>query len=131
MDKWRVSGAVLLVSATTTLSVNERRGEFGLLRSVGATRSFIRRLVLSQSVIMTGVAGAIGIAATFAIFYFFYARIIGAIGVSYIFPPALQILTVFLISIGVTIFTGVAAAYWPARVASRMEPYDAIRRGAK
>ena len=125
------SGAVLLVSATTTLSVNERKGEFGILRSIGATRSFIRRLVLSQSVIMTCVAGAIGISVTFALFYFFYARIIAAIGVSYIFPPIAEILTIFLIAMAAAVFTGVAAAYWPARVASRMEPYDALRRGAR
>jgi putative ABC transport system permease protein len=125
------SGAVLLVSATTTLSVNERKGEFGILRSIGATRSFIRRLVLSQSVIMSCTAGAIGVSVTFALFYFFYARIIAAIGVSFIFPPPVEILTIFLLAMAAAVFTGVAAAYWPARVASRMEPYDALRRGSR
>ena len=122
-------GAVLLVSATMTLSVRERQREFGLLRSIGATRSFIRGLVLSQSVIVTGAAGALGIAAAFASFTFFYARIISGLGIAFIFPPLLQILTILLVAMGATAVTGLVAAYWPARVASRTEPYDAMRRG--
>jgi putative ABC transport system permease protein len=121
-------GAVLLVSATTTLSVRERQREFGLLRSIGATRSFIRGLVLSQSVIVTAMAGALGIIVAYALFSLLYARIIAGIGVSYISPPATEIATILLASMGATVFTGIVAAYWPARVASRMEPYDALRR---
>ncbi len=120
-------GAVLLVSATTTLSVRERRREFGLLRSIGATRSFIRGLVLSQSVIVTAVAGAIGILVAYLVFSAFYARIIAQIGVTYLFPPFSQILTILGLAMAATVFTGIVAAYWPARVASRMEPYDALR----
>ena len=122
-------GTVLLVSATTTLSVRERQREFGLLRSVGATRSFISGLVLSQSVIVTATAGALGIAGAYALFSLFYARIIAGIGVSFIFPPVQQVATILVLAMAATIFTGIVAAYWPARVASRMEPYDALRRG--
>lgn len=120
-------GAVLLVSATTTLSVRQRQREFGLLRSIGATRSFIRGLVLSQSVLVTATAGAIGIAAAYGLFSLFYARVIAQLGVSFIYPPIPQILTILLLAMAATVFTGIVAAYWPARVASRMEPYDALR----
>jgi putative ABC transport system permease protein len=121
-------GAILLVSATTTLSVRERQREFGLLRSIGATRSFIRGLVLGQSVILTATAGALGIVAAYALFEVFYSRIIAGIGVSYISPPLTEIATILLASMAATVLTGIVAAYWPARVASRMEPYDALRR---
>src|SRR5207247_8400089 len=89
LDRFGISGiggrvgSVLLVSAMTTLSVRERQREFGLLRSIGATRSFILGLVLSQSVVVTATAGALGIIGAYALFSLFYARIIAAIGVSY------------------------------------------------
>lgn len=121
-------GSVLLVSAMTTLSVRERQREFGLLRSIGATRSFIRGLVLSQSVVVTATAGALGIIGAYALFSLFYARIIAEIGVSYISPPLEEILAILLSAMAATVFTGILAAWWPARVASRMEPYDAVRR---
>jgi putative ABC transport system permease protein len=121
-------GTVLLVSATTTLSVRARQREFGVLRSIGATRKFIQGLVLSQSVIVTAIAGALGIFGAYALFSLFYARIIAEIGVSFIFPPLSQVLTILLLAMGATVLTGIVAAYWPARVASRMEPYDALRR---
>ncbi len=121
------AGSVLLVSAMTTLAVRQRQREFGLLRSIGATRSFIRGLVLSQSVIVTAVAGALGIVVAYALFDLFYARVIAGIGVSYITPPATEVLTILLLAIGAAIFTGIVSAYWPARVASRMEPYDALK----
>jgi putative ABC transport system permease protein len=122
------AGSVLLVSAMTTLGVRERQREFGLLRSIGATRSFVRGLVLSQSVIITAVAGAAGILGAYALFSLFYARVIAQIGVSYITPPLPEILTVVLLAMAATVFTGIVAAWWPARVASRMEPYDALKR---
>ena len=121
-------GSVLLVSAMTTLSVRERQREFGLLRSIGATRSFIRGLVVSQSVVVTVTAGTFGIFGAYALFTLFYARIIAEIGVSYISPPLAEVLTILLSAMAATVFTGIMAAWWPARVASRMEPYDALRR---
>ncbi len=63
------------------------------------------------------------------LFPLFYARVIAGIGVSYISPPAPEILTILLLAMAATVFTGIVAAWWPARVASRMEPYDALRRG--
>jgi len=112
----------------TTLSVRERKREFGLLRSIGATRSFIRGLILSQSVVVTATAGALGIIGAYALFSLFYARIIAEIGVSYISPPLEEVLAILLSAMAATVFTGILAAWWPARVASRMEPYDALRR---
>jgi putative ABC transport system permease protein len=122
------AGSVLLVSAMTTLGVRERQREFGLLRSIGATRSFVRGLVLSQSVIVTVAAGAVGILGAYTLFNLFYSRVIAQIGVSYITPPVLEILRVVLLAMAATVFTGIVAAWWPARVASRMEPYDALKR---
>ena len=81
-----------------------------------------------ESVIVTAMAGALGIIVAHALFSLLYARIIAGIGVSYISPPATEIATILLASMAATVFTGIVAAYWPARVASRMEPYDALRR---
>jgi putative ABC transport system permease protein len=124
-------GAVLLVSATTSLAINERKGEFGLIRALGATKNFIRRLVTTQTIIVTGVAGSMGVLGALVLFYSFYARIITTLGVPYATPPTAQLSGLILLAVFVSVFTGVFAALWPARIASGMEPYDALRRGAR
>ena len=124
-------GAVLLVSATTSLAINERKAEFGLIRALGGTKNFIRRLVTTQTLILTGVAGSMGVLGALLLFYSFYTRIITTLGVPYATPPITQLGGLILLALLVSVFTGVVAALWPARVASGMEPYEALRRGAR
>jgi len=92
-------GAVLLVSATTTLSVRESRGSSVCSGPLGR-RGLHRGWFLSQSVIVTAMAGALGIIVAYALFDLLYARIIAGIGVSYISPPATEIATILLASMG-------------------------------
>ncbi|MBI3023119.1 MAG: ABC transporter permease [Thaumarchaeota archaeon] len=124
-------GAVLLVSATTSLAINERKAEFGLIRALGASKNFIRRLVTTQTIVVTGVAGSMGVLGALVLFYSLYTRIITTLGVPYATPPVTQLGGLILLALLVSVFTGVVAALWPARVASGMEPYDALRRGER
>ena len=54
--------AVLLAWSTFTAMTNERRREVGILRAIGAKRSHIIRLFLTEAGIISGVGGIVGVA---------------------------------------------------------------------
>lgn len=51
---------VLVVAATVTLALRQRRREFALLRAVGATSAQVRRRVAAEVVLLTAIAGTLG-----------------------------------------------------------------------
>jgi len=106
------------------ISVMERIKHFGILRSIGATKAQIRRLVFKEAAIMSVIAIPIGILAGFAgimiTFNVFMDGFLGAFQIGFypqviIVAAALGLVTVFL------------SAFFPARTASRVSPIDAIR----
>ena len=42
-------GSLALVATVASLATNERRGEIGVIRTLGASKGFVRRLVASQT----------------------------------------------------------------------------------
>lgn len=106
------------------ISVMERIKHFGILRSIGATKSQIRHLVFKEAAIMSLIAIPVGILSGFAgvmiTFNLFMDGFLGSFQISFypqviIGAALLGIITVFL------------SAFFPARTASRVSPIDAIR----
>ncbi len=56
-----VLGAVLVIMNALVISVFERVGEIGTMRGIGAEKSFIRKLFIAESMILTMTASAAGI----------------------------------------------------------------------
>ena len=100
------------------VSVTERTREIGLRRAVGARRRDILSQFLVEAVFVSlagGVIGiALGIAASYAIGYFFQWRAL---------VSATAIAPAFVFAAAVGIFFG----YYPARKASRLKPIEALR----
>jgi putative ABC transport system permease protein len=100
------------------VSVTERTREIGLRMAVGARRRDIMRQFLIESVTLSLIGGAVGVACGIA----------GAIAIASlgewpaIIEPRAAILA-FAFAAGVGIFFG----YYPARKASRLDPIDALR----
>jgi putative ABC transport system permease protein len=100
------------------VSVLERRSEIGLRRALGATRGHIAVQFLAESLLLsslggaTGVAGGLGAAAAYATLQ----------GWSILVPP----LAIESAS-AAAIFIGVAAGLYPALRASRLSPTEALR----
>ncbi|MBI3023834.1 MAG: FtsX-like permease family protein, partial [Thaumarchaeota archaeon] len=112
-------GSVLLVSTVTTLAVNERRTEIGLIRAVGGTRGFIRRMVTAQTLLLASVAGLIGIIGGYAYFYTSYVSIELATGIPFVFPPLGELAGLMSIALLLAVLTGGVASLWPTRIANR------------
>ena len=126
-----VFGSVSLIYNAFSISVSERTRQFGLLSSIGATRPQIRRMVMTEAMllgaagIVLGVgAGLLGIGVTFHFIGGKFHSLIGVEGIDLrlvISPAALVIAAV------VAFLTVMISAWVPARRAMRVAPMEAIR----
>jgi len=123
---WGLS--ILFISSIFMLSVNERRREIGLLRAMGATRNFVFRMIMSEAVLLTILGGITGIIVGGVALHFFSDPIISQLGVPYIWPSMVGIGRLVGLGLGLSVATGAAAAFYPALLAGRMEPYESVRK---
>jgi putative ABC transport system permease protein len=98
--------------------VSERTHEIGVRLALGASPADIRALVVGEGTRLAGAGIAVGIAGALIV-----SRALGALlfGVSATDPPTFA-LTALLLAVA-----GVAAAYVPARRASRIDPIALLR----
>ncbi|GAB4085666.1 ABC transporter permease [Myceligenerans cantabricum] len=106
--------ALLGVANTTALAINERSGEIGLLRAVGATRQELRRIVRLEAALLSFVAASIGIVVAAG----FGWAMIDVTGGAEI-PSAVMPWPRLAATLVVAVAAGVAAAAWPAFRVSR------------
>jgi putative ABC transport system permease protein len=117
--------AILGVANTLAALILERRPEFAMLRFVGADRKQIRRLVLLESG-MVGVVGAalgflLGIALSVILVFVINKQSFGWT-IQYILPGWF-----FAQSLALIILATIAAGWYPARLATRMDAIQGIR----
>jgi len=100
------------------MSVTERTREIGLRKALGAKKKTIVQQFLVESIILTFTGGMIGI--LFGLIGFFiYAKVSGAV---FVVSPG-SILLVF----GVSAAIGVLFGWYPAKIASDLQPIEALR----
>jgi putative ABC transport system permease protein len=107
-------GIMNIVLAT----VLERTREIGIRRATGARRRDILRQFLTESVLISGGGGLLGIAFGFAL-----SRTIAQVAEwqTIVTWPSV------LIAFGVSVAVGVVFGIYPARKASRIDPIEALR----
>ena len=124
-----VGGLVVLV--TMMGSVRERTGEIGIFRAIGFRKSHVVRIVFLEAAIVSALAGALGYLAGFggasAALPVFAAD--GGAGVhhtghavSVSFDPTLA-----LGAVAFAVVLGLLASAYPAVLAARMDPNEALR----
>jgi putative ABC transport system permease protein len=106
---------------TLVLSVFERTREIGMLRAVGTTRRQIRRMVRYESVITAVIGGILGTILGIVVAWI-VTRALSDQGIVFSVPVAQIVLTVVVAAI-----TGVLAAIFPARRASRLNVLEALQ----
>lgn len=127
-------GSVSLIYNSFSISVADRTREFGILKSVGATKKQIRRSVLYEALVLSAVAIPIGL-------------IVGCAGIGvtlYLLRDAFSAFTsvksvemrlminpvALLIAAAVCLVTTLVSAFIPAIRAMRTPPMEAIRQTA-
>ena len=127
-----VFGSVSLIYNSFSISVSERTKQFGILKSIGATKKQIKKSVLYEAATLCVigipiglVSGCLGIAVTF---YFLSDTISTVLAeltdlkMSFVFSP-IAIIAASVISF----VTVIISAYIPARKAIRIDPIDSVR----
>ena len=122
-----VGGIALFVGGIGTMNmmlttVTERTKEIGLRKALGARRSDILLQILTESVFLTLLGGALGIALTFVA-----AQVANdLLGASSMLSVIVSWRVVALAT-GVAIVVGVVFGLYPASRASTLQPVDALR----
>ena len=127
---WLVSGAALLaagfaVSAAMATAVLERRGEIGLMRSLGASKAAIALMFYAESGLLAVAAGAAGFVAGSALAFWLGGRIFPGASAE----PMLN-MALLPVIVGLALGVAVAGSTPSIRAALRMDPSDVLRAGA-
>lgn len=126
-------GSVALIYNSFSISVSERTQQFGLLKSIGATRRQIRYTVLFEALCLCVISiplgiliGCGGIGLTLYLLQDTFLNFMGSETTDVVIRlyPALWPL---LLSAGIGLFTALISAWIPARRAMRQSPIEAIR----
>jgi putative ABC transport system permease protein len=115
---------ILFILSTMMMAVGERVKEIGTLRAIGTRRRFIFRMVVTESLITSLIAGVIGcisgyvlsIAVTYILTEFF--------GLTY-FAPVVSV-GIFAIGLGIALGVGALAGLFPAWRISRINIVKAL-----
>ena len=103
-----------------SIAVNERTGEIGLLRALGASRQQVTRLFLLEAAALAGLGGIAGLVVGISIAWLLHLTL-----------PALPVQIDWLyvmLAEAVAVVTGLLAGFAPAQRASALPPVDALRR---
>lgn len=127
---WLVSLAALVaagfaVSAAMATAILERRGEIGLLRSLGASRGAVAALFYVEAAVLAVVAGSLGFLAGSGLAAWLGARIFPGESAGAVLNPVL-----LPVVVGLALLVAVAGSTPAIRQALRMEPSAVLRAGA-
>jgi putative ABC transport system permease protein len=115
------------VMNTTLMAVFERTQEIGMMRSVGASRGDIFRVVMIESFLLSSLGGAVGVAASLAL----SGPVEGFVKsfMPYVPPGSLIVFSPQLAAacLGFSVALGLVAGVYPALRASAISPIEAIR----
>jgi putative ABC transport system permease protein len=121
--------ALLLIGVIFSMIVNERQREIGLLRAMGAKRSHIFKIILTEASVLSAIGGIAGIAVGGVGLYLFKGFIRSSLSIPYLWPSPLEYTWLISFCFILSMVTGLLAVMYPAAKSMLMEPYNAIRRG--
>lgn len=126
-----ISG-VVGVSNIMLISVKERTREFGIRRAIGARPWSIIRMVMLESVVITGIFGYIGMLLGIFFCEWMDATVggqtvdMGVFQAKYFVDPTVDLHTCVIATV-IIIVAGALAGFFPARKAMKVKPIEALR----
>ncbi len=127
---WVVGGATLFagvigVSNIMLITVKERTKEIGVRKALGATPFSIVSMVMKESIVLTIIAGLLGVAAGVGLLAGAEA-VFSAMPESPLGPPNISLSTV-MVAMGILVAAGALAGIMPATHAASIKPIEALR----
>ena len=125
-----MGGAVIiLIALLFSMTVNERKRQLGLLRSFGATKRFILRSVFMEVALMAFFGGLLGLAVGEMVLVLGENYVGSTFSITILPLSRLEMSILGVISVVAGVGIGSAGAAYPVFLATRLDPYDAIRKG--
>ena len=121
-----ISTALALISIFV-LTINERKYEFGVLYALGAKKSQMTNLILTEALIISTIGGIMGIVIAYALVATFKNVISVKLDVPYLDISMSQVIPIAIICIIIALITGMIAAVCSAYRISKDEVYRLLR----
>jgi len=118
-----------LIALISSMVINERKKEIGVLRAIGGTRRFVLKLFLAEAITLALIGGAVGASVSFFGMYAFGKLIALSLQIPFLWPSLEETVGEAVLSLAIVVGAGTVAALYPAVKNSRLEPYEAIRSG--
>lgn len=116
-----IVAGVIGVSNIMLILVKDRTKEIGVRKAMGATPGSIIMMIIQESLLITGVAGYLGMAAGIGLLF-----LLGSMETEYFRHPEVN-LSIILSSVLVLMVTGTVAGLMPALKAASINPVEAMR----
>jgi putative ABC transport system permease protein len=110
--------AIIGVFGVLSYTVTQQAAEFGVRMALGATAPRVLRLVLGRAMLPVGIGAALGVGGALALSQSMRGMLFGVTPTD---PATLAAVTALLVA------TAAAAAYLPARRATRVDPVQVLR----
>ena len=125
--------AVIIIMNTLVISVSERIAEIGTMRAIGAHKSFVRRMVTFETLMISAVFGSAGIVIG--------GVLLGILNLTGLHSPSMFFQIIFggealhpvlsastvAASLGMVLGVGVLASLYPVSIALRIQPVKAMQ----
>ena len=119
--------AVIVIALLFSLTVNERRKEFGILRTIGATRKKLAFMVLNEALIVSIFGGVAGIILGGVIIPVLSPLVAESLHLPFLLPSWGKILLISAASGIITVLTGLCASVFFALRAGSQDIHENMR----
>ncbi len=126
--------AVIIMMNTIVISVTERIPEIGTMRAIGAQKSFVRRMIIAETLMVSVIFGIIGIILGGLVLGVLYLKGIPASNIflqilfgGKVLHPMMSVQSLVL-ALVVTAVIGIIASLYPVSVALKIQPVKAMQR---
>ncbi len=124
--------ATIIIMNTLVIAITERMAEIGTMRAIGAQKGFVRQMVLIETLLLSGISGAVGISLGALVLLAlnivgleasnaFYEIIFGGP----VLRPELS-LSAVIMSFVVVVVVGVISSTYPTSIVMRASPLKAM-----
>ncbi len=122
---------VALITLVIIFSViaNERKKEFAILCTLGATGKTLSRLVLSEAFLICAIGGAIGVISSASIVFLFQTFIGDQLGLPFLKPDTPVLLLLIILTLTISLILGPLATAHTVFRLSKHEVYLTFREG--
>jgi putative ABC transport system permease protein len=120
--------SIPLIGAISAMVAQERLSEISIFRALGATKSFVMRLMLAESFSLAIIGGLLGIGGAAIFLAAFQDFISYTLKIPFITPSPLAILVDGCIALLIPVIIGGLSCLYPVVLVCRTAPYENIRR---